>query len=517
MKPKTWEIDPARPDGSRLARRFTYRDADDKVVAVETGTVSDAASTTLAVISRVDTTYDSRRYAVRVAQSAGGTVQTLNAASFDDRGQLVCATVRMNLAAFATTPSDACVAGTPGSQGADRITRNIYDAGGQLVQVRKAVGTADGNADATFSYTANGKRQFVIDANGNRAQYVYDGFDRLTQWIFPSTSRPAAYNPGLSSTDAATVLASALGSAGAANAADYEQYGYDANGNRTSLRKRDGSALTYSYDALNRVTTKIVPERSGLNATHTRDVYYGYDVQDRPAYARFDSATGQGVTNTFDGFGRLTGTTLTMDGTWAIGHGYDAHGNVTSTTFPDGNTVQYSYDALDRPTQIQRSGTATVASYSYDTAGRRTAFNGGVNTSYAYDSIGRPTSLSNNPAGNAGLNNAWTFAYNPAGQITTLTRSNDVFAFAGLYNVTRPYTANGLNQYTAAGSATFAYDANGNLTNDGSTSLTYDVENRLVGASGAKTATLRYDPLGRLYEVTGASGTTRFVWDGDAL
>ncbi len=28
---------------------------------------------------------------------------------------------------------------------------------------------------------------------------------------------------------------------------------------------------------------------------------------------------------------------------------------------------------------------------------------------------------------------------------------------------------------------------------------------------------MRYDPLGRLYEVNGNSGTTRFFYDGDAL
>jgi len=35
--------------------------------------------------------------------------------------------------------------------------------------------------------------------------------------------------------------------------------------------------------------------------------------------------------------------------------------------------------------------------------------------------------------------------------------------------------------------------------------------------SGAHNATLRYDPLGRLYEIAGATGTTRFLYDGDAL
>jgi RHS repeat-associated protein len=55
---------------------------------------------------------------------------------------------------------------------------------------------------------------------------------------------------------------------------------------------------------------------------------------------------------------------------------------------------------------------------------------------------------------------------------------------------------------------------------------TYDIENRLVARSASTgNAALRYDPLGRLYEVTpstgsggsGSSGTTRFLYDGDAL
>jgi RHS repeat-associated protein len=76
---------------------------------------------------------------------------------------------------------------------------------------------------------------------------------------------------------------------------------------------------------------------------------------------------------------------------------------------------------------------------------------------------------------------------------------------------------NGLNQYKTAGPATFTYDANGNLTGDGSTAFTYDVENRLVLASGASSAELRYDPLGRLYETAGSAGITRLMHDGDEL
>ncbi|HEX8482341.1 MAG TPA: RHS repeat-associated core domain-containing protein, partial [Allosphingosinicella sp.] len=59
--------------------------------------------------------------------------------------------------------------------------------------------------------------------------------------------------------------------------------------------------------------------------------------------------------------------------------------------------------------------------------------------------------------------------------------------------------------------------ANGNLTSDGSTTFVYDAENRLVSASGAKNAALSYDPLGRLWQVTGGGATTRFRYDGDEL
>jgi hypothetical protein len=36
-------------------------------------------------------------------------------------------------------------------------------------------------------------------------------------------------------------------------------------------------------------------------------------------------------------------------------------------------------------------------------------------------------------------------------------------------------------------------------------------------ASGAKSATLAYDPLGRLYQVVGGGVTARFLYDGDRL
>jgi RHS repeat-associated protein len=199
-----------------------------------------------------------------------------------------------------------------------------------------------------------------------------------------------------------------------------------------------------------------------------------------------------------------------------VSYQYDAKGNRTRVMLPDGNYTNYTYDGLDRPLTILRSGSATVASYTYNAAGQRSGFNGGVSTAYGYDGIGRVTSIGNTLA-NTAYNNNYGFVYNPASQITQLSNSNNAFAFAGTYDVNRNYSVNGLNQYTAAGPAAFSYDANGNLTGNGSATFLYDIENRLVSAGGDRNVALRYDPLGRLYETVGAEGTTRFLYDGDAL
>ncbi|WP_204333299.1 hypothetical protein, partial [Klebsiella pneumoniae] len=79
----------------------------------------------------------------------------------------------MNPAVFGSLPASACALGTEGSQGPDRITKNVYDAADQLLQVRKAVGTSLEQAYTTYSYTPNGKQEYVVDANGNKARLVY--------------------------------------------------------------------------------------------------------------------------------------------------------------------------------------------------------------------------------------------------------------------------------------------------------------------------------------------------------
>ncbi len=490
---RTWEIGPLGANGVRPAKRFTWRDADDKLLVTEEGTVPNPTSTTLTILTRTELAYDSRRNPEREAVLATGTTYSLVQRTFDTHNRLECEARRMNPAAYGALPASACTLGTQGTQGPDRITRNSYDAASQLLQEQRAFGTPLQQTYASYAYSLNGKRTRVTDANGNRADLRYDGHDRQVRWVFPSK----------------TV-------AGQVNEADYELYGYDAVGNRTSLRKRDGVTLAYSYDALARMTLKTVPVSASGAAGYS--VYYAYDVGGRQLYARFGSAAGPGVSSSYDTLGRLTGTSSTMGGfTRTLAYQLDAGSRRTRLTYPDALFFTYDHDAAGRLLAIREGGGGSNAAFTYDTAGRRSFTQmWNASSTYSYDPVSRLSGLSHNLAG-TGSDQSLTFAHNPASQIVTRTASNDSYASTTALNVSRSYAVNGLNQYTTAGPATFTYDANGNLTSDGSMNLVYDAENRLVSTSGAKVASLSYDPLGRLFQTVGGGVTTQFLYDGDEL
>jgi RHS repeat-associated protein len=161
------------------------------------------------------------------------------------------------------------------------------------------------------------------------------------------------------------------------------------------------------------------------------------------------------------------------------------------------------------------SGSSAYIYTVFQADGARQAFGTpGAAVGFGYDGVGRPAGMSdyfNNSSANAN----WSYTRDAASGLRAVARDNDAYAWGGHYAVNRGYATNGLNQYSAAGGASFTYDANGNLTSDGTTTYGYDIENRLTASSNG--AALSYDPLGRLAQVTLGSSTTRFLYDGDAL
>ena len=272
---------------------------------------------------------------------------------------------------------------------------------------------------------------------------------------------------------------------------------------------------------------KVVPERpsgpQALSAAQTRDVHYSYGLRNLQLSARFDSPSGEGVTNAYDGFGRPLSSSIDMSGvTRQLQYQHDPAGNRIRIAHPDTpNTVYFrtDYDALSRPASIWQNGVTNMSGMTYYGHGAVSGLSraNGTAGGYGYDAVQRLSGMTQFLAGTA-HDATWSYAYTPAGQIRLATRDNDLYAWTGHYAVTRAYTTNGLNQYdqtTSGGvpTATFDYDDNGNLISDGTNTYLYDIENRLVGRTNGGVG-LVYDPLGRLHRVSSTSGpTTTFLYD----
>ncbi len=386
-----------------------------------------------------------------------------------------------------------------------RKTRNEHDAAGQLIRIIKAHGTPLQQDYARYTYTPNGMQASVRDANDNRSVYVHDGFDRLCRLYFPVAT--------LGANQAATggIAESALTCTSTGTSPDYEGYGYDPNGNRTSLRLRSGETIVFTFDVLNRQSFKDIP--GGTAA----DVHTAYDLAGRLLASRFVSSTGQGLVYTFDAAGRMLTEQSTQGTTRTLTYGYDAASNRDRITWPDGQFVTYTFDAMNRVDLVRESGSFTLADYNYDALGRKatlTRANGAVST-FGYDLASRLGSLTLNLTGTAD-DQSYVFSYTDASQLSQRTSTNDLYTWT-TPAASRSYARNGRNQYTSVSGTAFGYDLRGNLTSDGARSFGYDFENRLTSVSGSASMTLGYDPAGRLRETVSGGSTTLLLHGGDAL
>ena len=367
---------------------------------------------------------------------ADDVTEALTQYSYDDWGRVRCKAVRMNKNAYGSLPQSACDLGPEGDFGPDRIHRYTYDEFDQVLTEERAVGTSLAQTYVTNTYAGRGKLTSQTDANGNRTELRYDegGLWRLQRRVHPSPTTPGTVNEN-----------------------DFNAYTYDLNGNVITEQKRNGTVITNTYDANNRLIIKDLSDN-----TYSPDVFYDYDLRGLQLHARFGSDSGPGVTNAFDGFGRLLSSTTDLGGvTRQLSYRYDLDGNRTRVTHPDESFTQ------------NFSGTANDLTH--------------------------------------------TFRYNPASQIVQLTQSNSQYTYAETQSRVGAYIPNGLNQYTSIAGQTITYDANGNLTGDGTLTYTYDMENRLVATGGSVASSLTYDPVGRLFQLTVGGTTTQFLYDGDAL
>ncbi|KAK0341814.1 hypothetical protein LTR94_024867, partial [Friedmanniomyces endolithicus] len=290
----------ADPDGGgglmRRAERITYN-ARGAVSLIEVGTVaglSDGEWSAFNSLQQSTSSFDVYGRPTQQRLQSGGTTHSLVQISYDAAGRQDCLAMRMNSALFGSPEGAACALGPQGAFGPDRITKYGYDWAGRLISSIAGLGTSSA-IEESANYSLNSKPISMTDGKGNVSNIAYDGFDRRHRVYYP--------NP----------------SGGGTSASDFEEFGYDAAGNLTSLRNRAGEILNAGYDSLGRQTS--------LGGSAIADRTFSYDLLSRQTGSAFTGG-GAGSTLYWDALGRQTSEH--QNGVGGFNYGYDLAGRRTS-------------------------------------------------------------------------------------------------------------------------------------------------------------------------------------------
>jgi RHS repeat-associated protein len=383
----------------------------------------------------------------------------------------------------------------------NRVSRFV-DAGGRTLSISNATGqvirfgydslnrptriTDPLQGQTSFTYDGDNDLLNVTDARSNVTSYTYDNMDR------PQTRTDPLMH--------------------------VETYSYDLNGNLTAFTDRRGKVTILQYDGLNReVFAGFGAVTSGGTSTYESTVASTYDAGTECGCGAssfvgrlrqvVDSGSGT-IAYTYDDFDHVA-SEGTPQGT--VGYTYDAAGRRISMSVPGQSTTIYTYDSANELTQIAQ-GAFTVG-MSYDAAGRPTSVTlpNGVMTQYSYDAAPRVSDISYVKSGSS-IGNL-TYQYNAVGRRAGMGGS---FGQTVLPQAMAAVTYNAANQEAAIGSQPFSYDANGNMTSDGTNTYQWDARNRLISMSGpGLTSNFQYDPLGRRVSKTINGAAKSFLYDGD--
>jgi RHS repeat-associated protein len=215
---------------------------------------------------------------------------------------------------------------------------------------------------------------------------------------------------------------------------------------------------------------------------------------------------------TYDPLDRLLTETTSLG---TVTYSYDTAGCRTAMTVAGQTPVAYTHDANARLRTITQAPLNPVA-IDYDAANRRTLLTlpNGVSTEYQYDLASRLTALLyRNGLGPLG---ELTYQYDAAGNRSSVGGS---VARTLVPEAVTASSYDAANRQLTFGSIAQAFDDNGNLLTqtDGSGTLTYtwDARNRLVALnSPTLTASFAYDGLGRRAQRTINSVLTQYRYDG---
>ena len=408
------------------------------------------------------------------------------------------------------------------TDGGGKITGYTYDTLNRLIAVTNPMGQP-----TSYTYDALGRLSTILDANSHTTGMSYDELGRQTTKVWPdgSTERygydtvgnriSQALSDGVItntfSYDNLNRLRQAnYASAGTGTLARTVVYTYTATGQRQSVNDSSYGTTSYSYDNRDWVVQIQQPQ---IGTVAAQSVGYGYDERSNRTVmtTTAPSASLVAATNySYDSVGRLQSVLGPNDGGTATTYQYYDNGLRWKQTLPNGIVSQYTYDPLNRLTeisQIKNGATPALADYQYglDGAGNRTAITETTNytstqqtrqMNYGYDPAYRLTSEKDTLQ--AGITT--TYGYDAVGNRLGLTVTN------GITNSVTRSNYNELDQLmTSVGpnlSSSYSY-VRGNLvgvtTNGATIAYTWDSADRLVGVAlpGSVSLSYGYDAYGR--------------------
>ncbi|MFC1770036.1 RHS repeat-associated core domain-containing protein [Nitrospirota bacterium] len=199
----------------------------------------------------------------------------------------------------------------------------------------------------------------------------------------------------------------------------------------------------------------------------------------------------------------------------SVSYTYDAGSRVTGMTVNSPgftNSLTYTYNDKSLLNSVISSVGEFV--FTYDEAGRKTKveYPNGVDTTYTLAPGGRVEGISVVNSGSTTLEQL-DYTYEPAsGFIESVTRDLTLT----LVNADRAAGAyDKANRTTAFNGETVAHDANGNLTQLGDTTYTWDMSSRLIAVNTPTSySTYTYDANGNRVSKTVDGVRTDYVYDG---
>ncbi len=388
-----------------------------------------------------------------------------------------------------------------------------------------ALGLTPVNKSYTYIYDNNGNLTSVTDPNANTwATFQYNELNQIKQFDETVTT---AGTPSTNTSD----------------------YSYDTSGRLDKVTLPTGQFSNLGYDYAGRLTSLAY----GNGTTPTKTYSYGYDLNNN--LTNFGDGTNT-FTATYDNMNRVTKVTEPNVANF-IENSYDAEGKRTSLTVTNGTNIwndDYTYDSSGNPQQFTDSVTGKHSWYLFDESGKpvKEYHSNDTGTYFEYDQEGRIIQLRIEKAGetidklryvydsNGNITKIWSdmdsswveYTYDSLGQLLQENYSNGTtneYQYDELGNRTKVINNSGTTNYTynteknrlvSVGSNNYTYDANGNVTSDGTYTYIWGDDNKLKEVKQGITtiASFTYDALGRRETMTDTNGVTKtFHYDGDQV